>query len=201
MKAAAVLECTLWDLKTKLVEWVRQTHIVAIPWSRSRWLWIQKKLHIVTCVRGGCYGWLYMLDLEIALKVSLFSFFHLLHSTSGSDSVAVPVQDHYARRLHSWQIFPCEALHWRHVPGFHQPDGGCRLLRPLFGGGRGGPCKASVLGHGWAGEVQVRMMSPLEMQFSGLSVSVDAMNIQKHLSCIWIVGSKPLHKTVKQSTI
>lgn len=80
-------------------------------------------------------------------------------SNNGPDFVAVPVQDHHAGGLHGGQVLPPEALHWGLVPGVHQPDGGCRLLRSLPGGGAGSSCQAPVLGHSWTGEVQVGVNS------------------------------------------
>lgn len=78
-------------------------------------------------------------------------------SGNGPDFVALPVQNHHAGGLNGGQILFAEAVHWGLVPGVHQPDGGCRLLCPLPGGGAGSPSQAPVLGHSWTGEVQVRM--------------------------------------------
>lgn len=82
-------------------------------------------------------------------------------SNHGSNHVAVPVPDHHAGRLHSGQDLLAQALHWRHIPGLGQPDGGRGLLRALSVRGAGGEGEAAVLGHGGPGEVQVRMPTVL----------------------------------------
>lgn len=69
--------------------------------------------------------------------------------------MALPVPGDHAGGFDGGQILPAAALHRGRLPGCRQSDGGGGFLRPVRGVGAGAAGQAAVLGHGWAGALQV----------------------------------------------
>lgn len=69
--------------------------------------------------------------------------------------MALPVPGDHAGGFDGGQIVPAAALHRGGFPGCRQSDGGGGFLRSVRGVGAGAAGQTAVLGHGWAGALQV----------------------------------------------